>query len=485
MFIILDNFSHHYEIEQLTRMFTKDVNVEFGKRKDFCKNSENFLYIRQNSKKILVSLKYDCKSYISFIPLEENKDKVQLDICRIAYGFYTQAFGKELKWGMLTGVRPVRLMRNLYAKNNGDINKVLDIFRNKYLVSEEKIKLCLNIFNLQKNIIDKADKKDYSLYISIPFCPSRCSYCSFISLPSKNSDKLMEDYVNKLCDEIAYTAKTAEKAQLNLKTIYIGGGTPTSLNAQQLYRIMKAVKDNFDISNIEEYTVEAGRPDCTTREKLQIIKDMGADRVSINPQTFSDEVLKAIGRKHSHQDFIDCYNMAKEIGFKSINTDIIAGLPLDTVEGFENSLKGCVELGAENITVHTLTLKRASNIVMNNQNNSYSDVSKMLEKCDILAENGYVPYYMYRQKSTLQSLENVGFSLSQHESLYNIYIMEEIQTIISCGAGGVTKVVGPNGEIKRIYNYKYPAEYVKDFNTILSRKDEVISVCQQFGFQKD
>lgn len=485
MVIILDNFSHHYEIEQLTRMFTKDLSVEFGKRKDFCKNTDNYLYVRQNSKKILVSLNFNEKKYISFIALEENKDKVQLDICRVAYGFYTQAFEKQLKWGMLTGVRPVRLMRNLYAKNNNDIDKVIEIFRNKYLVSEEKIKLCLDIFNLQKSIIERKNTKDYSLYISIPFCPTRCSYCSFVSLPSKNSAKLMEEYVEKLCKEIAYTAKTAEKAKLNLKTIYIGGGTPTSVSAEQLYKIMKAVKDNFDISKIEEYTVEAGRPDCTTKEKLQIIKDMGADRVSINPQTFSDDVLKAIGRKHSHQDFIDCYNMAKEIGFKSINTDLIAGLPLDTVEGFENSLKGCIELGAENITVHTLTLKRASNIVINNQDNKYCDVSKMLEKCSILAENGYVPYYMYRQKSTLQSLENVGFSLSQHESLYNIYIMEEIQTIISCGAGGVTKVVGPQGEIKRIYNYKYPAEYVKDFDQILCRKDEVISVCQQFGFQND
>ena len=231
--------------------------------------------------------------------------------------------------------------------------------------------------------------------------------------------------------------------------------------------------------------MEAGRPDCTTREKLQIIKELGADRVSINPQTFSDDVLKAIGRKHSHQDFIDCYNMAREIGFKTINTDLIAGLPLDTVDGFEKSLRGCIELGAENITVHTLTLKRASNIVVNHEDNDYSDVSKMLEKCSMLAENGYVPYYMYRQKSTLQSLENVGYAKVNHENLYNIYIMEEIQTIISCGAGGVTKVVGSDGELKRIYNYKYPTEYIKDFDVILRRKDEVIDVCQQFGFLKD
>ena len=248
---------------------------------------------------------------------------------------------------------------------------------------------------------------------------------------------------------------------------------------------MQTVKDNFDLSKVQEYTVEAGRPDCTTKEKLQIIKDMGAERVSINPQTFSDEVLQAIGRRHTHQDFIDCYNTARQIGFKTINTDLIAGLPKDTVEGFEKSLRGCIDLGAENITVHTLTLKRASNIVVDNQHNDYSDVAQMIEKNSLLGENGYVPYYMYRQKATLQSLENVGFSQPGHESLYNIYIMEEIQTIISCGAGGVTKVVGPQGQLKRIYNYKYPTEYVNNFETILKRKDEVIDVCRQFGFLND
>ena len=295
----------------------------------------------------------------------------------------------------------------------------------------------------------------------------------------------MEQYVERLCDEIRYTAQVAQQNGLQLKTIYIGGGTPTAVSADQLRRIMQTVQDNFELSEVLEYTVEAGRPDCTTREKLQVIKELGADRVSINPQTFSDEVLQAIGRKHSHQDFVDCYNMAREIGFKTINTDLIAGLPKDTVEGFEKSLRGCIELGAENITVHTLTLKRASNIVTNRQDNSYSDVSLMLEKCSLLADAGYVPYYMYRQKSTLQNLENVGFSQPCHENLYNIYIMEEIQTIISCGAGGVTKIVGADGELKRIYNYKYPNEYINNFDQILKRKDEVTQVCRQFGFQKD
>ena len=484
MLIILNNLESHYEIEQLTRMYTKDLSVVHGKKAE-CLPADvtDYLYVSKEND-ISVELFCSGKVYNESIKADEDSEKMYLDICAVLYGMYTDAFDKAMAWGMLTGVRPVRLMRNLYAKH-GDIDTVCDIFKDRYFVADEKIKLCRDIFNLQKDIVYSNRPTDYSLYISVPFCPTRCSYCSFVSVGSTGASKLMGQYVDKLCEEIRYTAQTAEKTGLNLKTIYIGGGTPTAVSADQLRQIMQAVKDNFDLSKVLEYTVEAGRPDCTTREKLQVIKELGADRVSINPQTFSDDVLKAIGRKHSHQDFIDCYNMAKEIGFKTINTDLIAGLPLDTVDGFENSLRGCIELGAENITVHTLTLKRASNIVVNHENNSYSDVSQMLEKCSMLADNGYVPYYMYRQKSTLQSLENVGYSQIGHESLYNIYIMEEIQTIISCGAGGVTKVVGPDGELKRIYNYKYPTEYIKDFDVILQRKDEVTEVCRQFGFLND
>ncbi len=483
MLIILKNFTTHYEIEQLVRMFCKDITVVFG-GKEQAKENVDFLYAEKNGSEVTVEVKVAEKHLCRTETVSDDEEEQKLDICAVIYKLCCEAFDRQLKWGMLTGVRPVRLMRNLYAKYK-DVDKAEDIFRSRYFVTEEKIKLCRDIFSLQKNIIDSAKENDYSLYISIPFCPSRCSYCSFVSVGSTNATKLMGEYVEKLCEEIRYTADIAQKAGLTLKSIYIGGGTPTAVSAAQLKQIMLTVRESFDLSQVLEYTVEAGRPDCTTKEKLQIIKDMGADRVSINPQTFSDEVLQAIGRKHTHQDFVDCYKMAKEIGFKSINTDLIAGLPKDTVEGFENSLKGCIELGAENITVHTLTLKRASNIVVNHEENSYSDVAQMLEKCSMLAKSGYVPYYMYRQKSTLQSLENVGFSQPCHESLYNIYIMEEIQTIISCGAGGVTKVVAKDGDLKRIYNYKYPAEYVRDFDTILRRKDEVIDTCRQFGFLKD
>ena len=483
MQLFLVNYDTHYEIEQLTRMFFKELTVE--------KSSEvpqlprqDYILIEKTASGFEYTVDISGKTAKSNVLFDPNGPKEEMQLCLGAYKLYESATGSGLPWGVLTGVRPVRLMRNLY-KAEGDLEKVKAKFRKDYLVSEEKIDLCTNVFNIQKPVIDSGDPKDYSLYISIPFCPSRCSYCSFVSTSIRTAGHLMQGYVDNLCQEIRYTAKKAKETGLNLKTIYMGGGTPTAITAAMLEQVMKTVQECFDLSKVEEYTVEAGRPDCTDIEKLQIIKKYGANRVSINPQTFSDNVLKAIGRNHSHADFLRCVEDARKVGFESINMDLIAGLPEDTVEGFEKSLRGCIELGAENITVHTLTLKRASNLVIRSEEHHYDDVEKMIAKNAILAEYGYQPYYMYRQKSTVKNLENVGFSQYGHESLYNIYIMEEIQTIISCGAGGVSKVVGPNGELKRIYNYKYPQEYIKDFAAIIARKDEVFDVCRQFGYQKD
>ena len=317
--------------------------------------------------------------------------------------------------------------------------------------------------------------KTYSLYIGIPFCPSRCSYCSFVSCNLDRDRKLVQPYVDCLCKEVAEIRAQAECAGLTLCSIYIGGGTPTSLSAAQLRQLMGTVRENFDLSKVVEYTVEAGRPDCTDAEKLAVIKEYGATRISINPQTFSDAVLANIGRKHSAQDILDCYADARRAGHEDINMDLIAGLPGDTVEGFEHSLRQAIALQPENITVHTLTLKRASRIVIEDQKeNDYADVAAMLEKCHLLAEAGYRPYYLYRQKNTLQNLENVGWCKPGHEGYYNIYIMEEVQTILSAGAGGSTKLVADGGKrMQRIFNFKYPNEYIQRFAEVLERKKGV------------
>lgn len=284
----------------------------------------------------------------------------------------------------------------------------------------------------------------------------------------------MQPYVDALCREVEAIQCEAQKNDLNIKTIYIGGGTPTALSADQLRQLMGTVRRCFDLSALEEYTVEAGRPDCTDREKLEVLKEYGATRISINPQTFSDEVLSRIGRRHTAQDILDCFKTAREVGHNNINMDLIAGLPGDTVEGFEKSLNTAISLSPENITVHTLTLKRASNLVIKNAEDDYGDVAAMLDKCAALADAGYRPYYLYRQKNTLQNLENTGWCKPGFEGLYNIYIMEEVHSILSAGAGGSTKLCQPGGtRIERIFNYKYPAEYISGFDTILKRKEGI------------
>ena len=482
MQLFLINYDTHYEIEQLSRMFFKGLTVEKLAEMPQLPQTD-YILIEKTDSGFDYAVSIGGTDHKSAITLDPQGPKEEMQLCLGAYKLYETATGSGLPWGVLTGVRPVRLMRNIFRAEQ-DLAKVQQKFRDDYLVSEEKIQLCTDVFNLQKPVIDGGSPADYSLYISIPFCPSRCSYCSFVSTSIKTAGHLMQGYVDNLCQEIRHTAQKAKETGLNLKTIYMGGGTPTAITAPMLEQVMKTVQECFDLSQVLEYTVEAGRPDCTDLEKLKIIKKYGATRVSINPQTFQDNVLKAIGRNHSHRDFLRCVADARAAGFDSINMDLIAGLPEDTVEGFENSLRGCIELGAENITVHTLTLKRASNLVIKNEEHHYDDVEKMIAKNSILADHGYKPYYMYRQKSTVKNLENVGFSQSGHESLYNIYIMEEIQTIISCGAGGVSKVVAPDGDLKRVYNYKYPQEYIKDFDAIIARKDEVFDICRQFGLGK-
>ena len=345
-----------------------------------------------------------------------------------------------------------------------------------YYVSPSRRRLAVE--TAQEGLRAKADLRpeDISLYIGIPFCPTRCAYCSFVSQSVEKSLGLMDPYLEVLCREITDAAQMVRETGLRIKSFYMGGGTPTTLSARQMDRLLTHLNRSFDLSGCAEYCIEAGRPDTITREKLQVLLDHGADRISVNPQTLDDRVLDTIGRRHTAQDIIDCFAAARAAGHKNINMDLIAGLPGDTVEGFEASLRQAIALDPENITVHTLTLKRASNIVVEHRAADYADVAAMLGKCSLLADAGYRPYYMYRQKGTLQNLENIGWAKPGFECLYNIYIMEEVHTILSAGAGGSTKLVIPGqrrGKIERIFNFKYPTEYIDRFAELLDRKKAV------------
>ena len=409
------------------------------------------------------------------LPVEQGGETPEFALASLTYDLLRQWTGIRPPWGKMTGVRPVRLIHDKRAAG-WSAEQIDRFFLQRFDCSEQKYEMAKEIADLQEPILRLGSApKTYSLYIGIPFCPSRCSYCSFVSCNLDRDRKLVQPYVDCLCKEVAEIRVQAERAGLTLCSIYIGGGTPTSLSAAQLRQLMGTVRENFDLTKVVEYTVEAGRPDCTDAEKLAVIKEYGATRISINPQTFSDEVLANIGRKHSAQDILDCYADARRAGHEDINMDLIAGLPGDTVEGFEHSLRQAIALQPENITVHTLTLKRASRIVIEDQKeNDYADVAAMLEKCHLLAEAGYRPYYLYRQKNTLQNLENVGWCKPGHEGYYNIYIMEEVQTILSAGAGGSTKLVADGGKrMQRIFNFKYPNEYIQRFAEVLERKKGV------------
>lgn len=399
-------------------------------------------------------------------------------LCVLVYRTLEQHLDVHPSWGILTGVRPVNIIQRerIAGKTEAEIEYFL---REKYLVSAQKFDLAWQTADVQLELLQNLPQRSYSLYVGIPFCASRCSYCSFVShaITTKKSTDKVDDYVRLLCEEIKATAQLAKEMDLFLDTVYIGGGTPTALSAEQLRRVTAAIGENFDVSSAREYTIEAGRADTITMEKLGVIRQAGADRVSVNPQTFNDDVLQTIGRRHTARQAEDAYYMAREAGFHIINMDFIAGLPSDTYESFCRTMNHAVELAPENITVHTLSIKRSAalfqeaSVVQEQRADATEQMTAYARK--LLIENDWKPYYLYRQKNTVGNLENVGFAKAGTESLYNIYIMDEIQTILSCGAGGVSKIVG-KGEnpIRRLFNYKYHFEYIDRFAEILNRKKE-------------
>ena len=384
---------------------------------------------------------------------------------------FSELTGTVPPWGILTGVRPSKLMRRL-ADKLGD-SDAIRIFENEYLVTEQKSRLALSVANAQKRAVSLNTPDSFSLYISIPFCPTRCSYCSFVSHSIASAKKLIPDYVRLLCREIEFSARLAHDAGLHLETVYVGGGTPTSFTAEDLKQITDTVISSFDMNSVREFTVEAGRPDTVDREKLLVLKKAGVNRISINPQTFSDEVLRNIGRPHTGADAVEKYRLAREIGFDCINTDFIAGLTGDTFESFRASIEKAVDLAPENITVHTLALKRAATLVTEHETeNVCKDTARMTDFAQsALTDAGYIPYYMYRQSKSVGNLENIGWTTPDHECLYNIYMMEELHSVVACGGGAVTKITSFGGEkVERIYNFKYPYEYINRFDEQLERK---------------
>ena len=371
--------------------------------------------------------------------------------------------GVTPSWGALTGIRPAKLVRSMLEEGMtpGQADHVL---RDTYCVSPARRRLALE--SAEAGLRAKCDLRpeEISLYVGIPFCPTRCAYCSFVSASVEKSFGLMEPYLAALEQEITDAARMVAETGLSIKSFYMGGGTPTTLSAQQMDHLLTHLNKSFDLTGCAEYCIEAGRPDTITREKLQVLLDHGADRISVNPQSMEDEVLRAIGRKHTAADIEATMALATSMGFPHVNMDLIAGLPADTPEGFRRTLDKCLTFGADNITVHTLSLKKGSRILLEGLPiPSAQDVSAMLDYAnDALRTAGFTPYYLYRQKYMSGSFENVGWCISGAEGLYNIYIMEELHSILSLGAGGSTKMVDAGrNRIERVFHPKFPLEYIQ------------------------
>lgn len=400
------------------------------------------------------------------------------------YQAFSQLTDRHPLWGMLTGIHPVKLLRQ-YCEELGDMAGK-EKFISRCHVSEKKAELALRTLRAQRPIVDQVQENDFSLYISIPFCPTRCAYCSFVSQSVEHAKKLIDPYFTLLLGELEKTAEVTKALGLCLVAVYVGGGTPTTLSSSQLQRLCEKLGQAFDLSHCREFTVEAGRPDTITAEKLWALKGAGVGRISINPQSLSDEVLKNIGRKHTAKDVEKAFALAREADFPIINADLIVGLPGDSLSGFEATLEGVLGLGAENITVHSLALKRSARLVSEGGDLSLhrrgEETSAMVDfSVRRLTEKGYEPYYLYRQTRMAGNLENTGWARPGTECAYNIYTMAECGSVIACGAGGVSKLKDPYSDrLERIFNFKFPYEYISRYEEILERKDRVIRLYEQF-----
>lgn len=408
-------------------------------------------------------------------PLEQKRLEQRI----IKLSFYRagiQALGEKPVWGALSGIRPGKLMSRLLEQGKSDAAASREFMR-LYDASPERTRLCLDTAHAGLAAAASLRQRDVCLYVGIPFCPTRCAYCSFVSQAVEKSMRLIEPFFDALLLDVEATGRAAAENGLHPVSVYFGGGTPTTLSAGQLDRLCSALERSFDLSGLREFTVEAGRPDTITADRLDTLRTHGVTRISVNPQTMSDRVLEAIGRRHTAQDVLDALDLVRAAGGFEVNMDLIAGLPEDTPEGFEDTLRQVLGLAPENVTVHTLSLKKGSRITLEGTAlPTPRQVGQMLDGAErSLRAAGYAPYYLYRQKFMSGGFENVGWALPGHDSLYNICIMEELCSTLAMGGGASTKLVAPGGRIERVFEPKYPLEYIQGIEKVCADKEKISS----------
>ena len=480
--------TYRYEMENICRLFLPQEPVRVNEDGDGSGGVHALTVLQKDERETRLSVTLSLEDWRESAEeqvenaLPNYHKECERRMAVLLYTLFVRLFGFSLRWGAVTGVRPVKLFRRMAGQMGEE--EAARWFQRELLVSGDKAALCLDTLREENKILALSRPESFSLYLSVPFCPTRCDYCSFVSQTVERAARLIPQYVDCLCEEIERTGEIASRLGLRLETVYMGGGTPTTLSAEQLTWVLETVERSFDLSCLREYTVEAGRPDTITEEKLRALKAVGVGRVSINPQTLRDSVLQTIGRRHTAAQFTEAFALARQCGFTNINVDLIAGLPGDDYEGFCGSLDGVLELAPESVTVHTLAMKRASNLVIHRRA-EYDGGRESVRMVDYSGERlraeGYHPYYLYRQSRAVGNMENVGWSRPGNEGLYNVYIMDETHTILACGAGAVTKLKQPGGEyIERIFNFKFPYEYNGRFEEMLERKNGIEAFYRQY-----
>lgn len=405
------------------------------------------------------------------------KSRYKNAIKRFLYDVLSSYTGRELPWGILTGIRPTKLVYELLEMGCSD-EEISCRMKEEYYCTDPKIEMSLLIAKRELSLLKALDyKKGYSLYIGIPFCPSTCLYCSFTSYSIEKYSNMVEEYLLALEKEIEYASTCFPQKQLT--TVYFGGGTPTTLSAKQLDRLLALIRTKFDFTYVKEFCVEAGRPDSITKEKLQVLKKWGVNRISINPQSMQQKTLDLIGRHHTIEQVKEAFALARETGHDNINMDIILGLTGETPEDVADTLEQIKQLDPESLTVHTLAIKRAARLNIEKENYDSmkaQGVGAMMEEAINYAyKNRYLPYYLYRQKNMADNLENIGYSRLGKEGLYNILIMEEKQTILALGAGGMSKFVfHEENRLERVDNVKSVTDYINRIDEMIARKRDFI-----------
>ena len=481
------NHSYRYAIEQITMVLFPGQKPEYPDAEplsedDFCRSQ---LSVEHGTARARTELRVNGQSSTAEASApapSEDADALERDrlLQRILKQAYYRAalplLDQTPPWGALTGIRPARLASKAMERGLTE-EETRTLFHEEYYVSPTRTDLALEAAKAGLKAKSSLKPDEISLYIGIPFCPTRCAYCSFISADVHRALKLVDPFLTALHQEVDAASAALNQAGLKLRTVYMGGGTPTTLNPEQLDALLSHVRRAFDLNRLTEFTVEAGRPDTITAEKMAVLRAHGVDRVSVNPQSMVDEVLEAMGRSHTAADILRAYQTVRDAGIRAVNMDLIAGLPKDSVKGFRYTLDTVLDLSPENVTVHTLALKRGARLMMERQGlPSGAETAAMLDYAwPRLWQAGQVPYYLYRQKYMSGALENIGWCRPGFEGLYNICIMEELHTILALGAGGSTKLTNPRtGRIVRIANPKYPQEYIQRIDAICDQKQVLV-----------